>query len=257
MSKHNINAIRQGTLFLVLLVCELMINTANAFAQEGRGAGKSNESADKALAWFRKLAGASVDDYLRRIRPGKVPASFKAQVVANVTKGGEIRVSPGMRSRLAALNPVLQFHDRADVVEIKVINLDYAFVGFQARAVLLISEKALNLLTTEELQATVAHEMGHEYFWNEYHVARRNKQFELMREIELRCDGIAVLTLDRLGLDPSNLAKAIHRIRTFNLKPIASDTFYYPTPTERLYFIRKMTEMVKGKKPVSELASTM
>jgi hypothetical protein len=245
------------TLFLFFLACELMTNTANTFAQDGRRAGGSKETAEKMLVWFKKLEGESVEDSLRRIRPGRVPASFKAKVVANVTKGEEVRLSQGMRSQLAALTPVLQFHDRADVVEIKVINLDYAFVGFQARAVLLISEKALNLLTTEELQATVAHEMGHEYFWHEFLEARQNKQFDLMREIELRCDGIAVMTLDRLGVNPTNLAKAINRIRFFNLKAIPHDTIYYPPATERHYFIQKMIEMVQGRRPFSELASRM
>ena len=46
--------------------------------------------------------------------------------------------------------------------DIKVIDMRYARVGLYEQAVVLISKPALTLLEPEELQALVAHEMGHE-----------------------------------------------------------------------------------------------
>lgn len=259
MSTRRINTIGhrigQMALFFFSLICELMMTTPNALGQERSRASNAKEIADRAFEWFKKMEGRSVDDYLRQIRPGKVSASFKAAVVANSSAGEQVRLSSAMRSRLAALQSVLRFHDRADMVEIKVINVNYAYVGFQARTVLLISEKAFDVLSEKELQAVVAHELGHEYFWEEIIEARRNKDFELMREIEMRCDGIAVLTLARLGIDPVNLISAISRIYAINLNAMSANSFQYPPPDQRLNFIRRMIEQARAERTAHEYLS--
>ena len=120
-----------------------------------------------------------------------------------------------------------------------------AFVRTQGRAVLLISEPALNLLPAPELQAVVAHELGHEYFWVEFMEARQQKKHELIREIELRCDGVAVIAMLRLGLDPAKLDSALTRIRMFNARVVSSDLLYHPQPDERSRFIHAMRELAK------------
>src|SRR5690349_17452235 len=55
---------------------------------------------------------------------------------------------------------------RESVYEIRVFESEpksFAFVGLNSRVALLISDAALILLSSEELQASVAHEAGHEY----------------------------------------------------------------------------------------------
>src|SRR5262249_229738 len=147
--------------------------------------------------------------------------------------------------KLAALEPILRFHERDSVIEIKVIGVEELFVGLQGRAVLLISEPALNLLSVEQLQAVVAHELGHEYFWGELMEARQRKEREAMREIELRCDGAAVIALLHLGLAPEKLISAIVRMRMFNARIAATDPLYHPTNDERARFIRAMSELAQ------------
>jgi predicted Zn-dependent protease len=75
--------------------------------------------------------------------------------------------------------------------------------------------------------------------------ARQRKEREVMREIELRCDGIAVIALRRLGLDPAKLVSALSRMRMLNARIVDTDPLYHPQPDERLRFISSMSELVR------------
>jgi Zn-dependent protease with chaperone function len=235
-----------------IFFCLIFGLTLGASAHEARSAAKAMSVNDAALRWFERIEDPHFEDYLRRIRPGGVSNLYKTEVLADATAGPQVRLTASMRAKLAALAPVLEFHERRRIVEIKVIDLRYAYVGFQARSVLLISDKAINLLSENDLQAVVAHELAHEYFWQEFLDARRNKQFKWMHEIELRCDGIAVITLDRLGIEPACLISALSSIGTFNLHTAPTDPFTHPPMGERVNFIRKVTELVRERKRTSD-----
>jgi hypothetical protein len=57
----------------------------------------------------------------------------------------------------------------------------------------LISKSALALLDSDELQAAVAHEIGHEYVWAKHEAAWEQKDSRRLQELELFCDGVATL----------------------------------------------------------------
>jgi hypothetical protein len=199
----------------------------------------------KALIFFERIEDRSFDDYLRRVRVPKVSDAHRAEVLTSIAKGEEVELSDGMKSKLAALEPILRFHERDSAIEFKVLKAREAFIRIQGRAVLLISEPALSLLPAPELQAVVAHELGHEYFWVEFMDARRQKKHKVMREIELRCDGIAVIVMLRLKLDPAKLVSALARIGMFNTRLfVPLDPLYHPQPDGRLHFIHAMSELV-------------
>ncbi len=208
---------------------------------------KQSELSAKALQFFSEIKDANFDVYLKRVRLPKVNAEFKAQVLAQLANAEIVKPSEKMQAKLTALTPILQYHEREAVLEIKVINARAAFVSFQGRSVLLITENMLRLLSTEELQAVVAHELGHEYFWGELMAARQQKQHAMMREIELRCDGIAVIALERRGLDATHLIAALTAMRAFNAQVVTTDARPYPESKERYEFIRAMSTMVKAR----------
>jgi hypothetical protein len=108
-------------------------------------------------------------------------------------------------------------------------------------------------LSVPELQATVAHEIGHEYFWgDDYAVLRERHDTEALQVLELKCDGVAVLTLVALGLDPVNLYRAIEKIGRFNEVPnVRWRNNGYPQPRDRERFIRALLNMMR---PASSLA---
>jgi hypothetical protein len=150
-------------------------------------------------------------------RPAAVDAEEKALVLKSLPSEGEVtQLTESERQKLKDLGPVLRLHVREGVYELKVIAVPQAWVGLHGRAVLLISLPALRLLDSEELQALVAHEIGHEYVWQEYALARARNDTARLRELELACDSIAVLTLARIGVKPVRLVTAVEKGFRFN-----------------------------------------
>jgi hypothetical protein len=139
-------------------------------------------------------------------------------------------------SPLQSLHRVLIYHERDQVFDIKVIDLPQAYVGLHGRAILLISRPALAVLTAAELQALIAHELGHDFLWREFEQGRSGPA---RQALELECDGIAALTLVALGLDPTRLLAATRKMDQFNERfGTPSNVADYPTPAERQRFMK-------------------
>jgi hypothetical protein len=143
--------------------------------------------------------------------------------------------------KLASLDAILQLHQRESVYEYVVFKaepLPFAFIGLNHRVALLISDAALDLLDVEELQASVAHEIGHEYVWAEYLEAEKRNDERRLKELELICDGIAILTLRRAGLNPSPVLTAAQKITNYNRLSTgpAANAYRYPSADERNRF---------------------
>ena len=138
-------------------------------------------------------------------------------------------------AKLAALLEVLRATDRDSVYDIKVMAVPLAAVALHARAIILISEPALTLLDANELQALVAHEVGHEYISAERERAFLLADHSRLKDLELICDAIAVVTLHGLGMDVSRLMAGLEKISRFNRKQFgtADNEKDYPTVAER------------------------
>jgi Zn-dependent protease with chaperone function len=107
-----------------------------------------------------------------------------------------------------------------------------------------VSEPALDLLNAEELQALVAHEVGHEYFWDEYAGARRDNSRSSLRRLELLCDGFAAITLERAGVNPKRLTSALEKIVRYNRDRlgVALNEEDYPAGSQRRRFVGRLVE---------------
>ena len=177
--------------------------------------------------------------FLKTARPKPVSAEDKARALSSLPPEGEVtNLDAAARLKLAALVDVLRATDRDSVYDIKVIDVPQAAVALHERAIILISEPALTLLDADELQAFVAHEVGHEYVW-----AERERSFKLaersrLKDVELMCDAIAIVTLHGLGMDVSRLMKGVEKISHFNRKRFgtAVNEKDYPTVAERRAF---------------------
>ena len=66
-----------------------------------------------------------------------------------------------------------------------------------------------------------------------------------MREIELLCDGIAVIAVERLGLAATKLLSALTKIQTHNIQLATANPLPYPKPEERVQFIQAMSALVR------------
>jgi hypothetical protein len=148
------------------------------------------------------------------------------------------------RTKLGSLEPILRYHDRFGVVAIKLIEVLQAGIGLHARSVLLVSRRALGLLSAAELQALIAHEMGHDFFWEEYERARARRDTRALQEIELKCDGVAVLTLTALRLDATTLESATRKLTHFNeTLGATANADGYPSLAARARFVRDILSL--------------
>ena len=181
--------------------------------------------------------------FLETARPAPMSSEDKARVLNTLPPEGEVtNLNASARRKLAALTQVLRAAGRESVYEIKVIDVPQARIGLLARAVILISEPALTLLDADELQAQVAHEVGHEYVWTERERASQLADRSRLKDLELMCDGIAIVTLHGLGMDVSRLMSGVQKVSRFNRKRFGTSDNErdYPTLAERQVFARAM-----------------
>jgi hypothetical protein len=224
-----------------MLAISLLALTADLHAQSP--ASISN----RVLAYFDHLSQEQhLDAYLTLARPIAVSMRDKAAALANLPPTGNVRLSARSQAKLAALAPILEFYSRSGIIEPVVIgDTETTFIGLYERCALIITQKALDLLSAQEMQAVVAHELAHEWYWDEYQLARECKQDDRMQEIELRCDGIAILALVRLRLNPSHIISAMRKMGNYDRD--TAEASRYVTPDGRLTFARSMINSVSAR----------
>lgn len=203
--------------------------------------------AGKAFSYFHNIRDQDFESYITQIRLPEVSADHRAEVLENLSRMEEASISDRDRLKIDAILPILRFHNHQNSIEIKVVEFNHAFVKLQSRAVLLISDKAFNMLSIEELQAMAAHEMAHDYFWREYFDAKNRKQYGTLREIELLCDGVAIITLQYLNLDSRYLISGTDRLNSSNARIIQIDHLTHPPAGDRARFTRAISEFLRGR----------
>jgi hypothetical protein len=179
---------------------------------------------------------------LELVRPAPVSPEARARVLAGLPRTGELRPDAAEAIKLAGLESVLRYHARDNVYVVKLVDVPQAAIGLHARSVVLISRPALRLLATAELQALVTHEVGHEFFWDEYHHARAQRDTPGLQEVELKCDAIAALTLLGLELDPLALTRGAQAMIRYNSEVMgqALNERWYPSLRDRERFVREV-----------------
>jgi hypothetical protein len=186
-------------------------------------------------------------------RPVPVSADEKRNVLESLPADGEVtQLTESERRKLNDLTAILRIHERDGVYVVKVISVPQAWTGLYGRAVLLISLRALELLRSEELQALVAHEIGHEYIWQEYADAQKAKNIARLRELELTCDAIAVLTLQRVGIKADRLIHGLEKVSWYNRERFgwATNEGSYPPLIARRNLVKAMSSATRQRSPV-------
>ena len=230
---------------LVMILCLAGTATVPVNAVAPQTERPVDPAARAALQYFESFQGTDFGALLRQLRRPAPPAWVRAWVIENLPKAGEHRPTAQERAKLEVLLPVLAFHGREHDVDFRLITAGgLAFVGFHERTVLLISREALRLLDTEELIAIGAHELGHDYLWDEYEDARRQGNARRLQELELRCDGFAVISMAGLRVNPEQLVSAATKLTRYNERKFgtAIDPRYVPLD-QRVRFIRSIATL--------------
>jgi hypothetical protein len=205
---------------------------------------RASNLVSSALAFFEGHGDLSIDEFLGRLRPRAVDPAEHDRIVGALPPHGTIRPDALALAKMTLGEDVLAYHGRRGLVSFTIIDVDPAFVALHARAVILVSAHALSVVDREEFAAIVAHEIGHEYVWGDYERAKQDGDHARIRELELRCDGIAVLTLRRLGVRPERLIRALEMLTWYNQERLFdSDRRDYASRDERRAFVRAVEKL--------------
>jgi hypothetical protein len=190
---------------------------------------------------------ADLLEKLNRLGPlPRIAPDLRERVIASLPREGEVRaLTPEQRKKLASVAPVLKVHGRFADYLFKVVESPQARLAIYARLVVLVTDTALRLLTAGQLQALVAHEIGHEYVWEEYEDARKKNDWHCVRELELFCDGVALQTLVRMGASSSALIDALRIMQASDQRNgLVTDPTRdsHPNLVERAQFAKEITK---------------
>jgi len=167
---------------------------------------------ERALARLGDLAPDAVRSRLSEMRP---PAYQPGPLLLNeIIKRQELTVISGesVERLKAALKPVLAYHERDGKLPIYVLRSEQPKAFVACRAALIITTKLMFITSEAEMRGIVAHELAHEYLWEERDRAFKERDESSLREIELFCDAVAAITLKEIGDDPACYARALKRM---------------------------------------------
>jgi hypothetical protein len=206
----------------------------------------THASARAALEYFDPALDGGVLPFLIQRRRPAPPSIFRAKVMKDLPKEGNLAPTAQEAVKLGIIPLVLAFHGRKHDLEVRLVaGGGLAFAGLHARTVLLISREALELLDRDELMAVVAHELGHDYVSDEYEEAQKRGDHRRLQELELRCDGIAVITMDWLRVDIARLVSAATTLRRHNQRVFGkTDDRRYVPLDQRVRFIRAVASLI-------------
>ena len=114
------------------------------------------------------------------------------------------------------LHQVLQLHERGGEVELFLYTNDLPTPALWRGCVLLIPAGIADLLYDGELAGVLAHELGHAYFADDMADALRAQDSRAMRVVELKCDGVGLLSLKLLNYNPSLYVRGLHRMEAIS-----------------------------------------
>jgi Zn-dependent protease with chaperone function len=200
---------------------------------------------ERALARLGDLSPKAARRRLNEMRP---PAYQPGQFLLNeIIKRQELTVISSERvERLkAALQPVLAYHDRDGKLPIYVLRSEQPKAFVACRAALIITTKLMLITSEAEIRGIVAHELAHEYLWEERDRAFEEKDESLLREIELFCDAVAAITLKEIGDDPACYAEALKRMTYIGITAgnvTRSQTKTHPSLDERVKLNRLLCQ---------------
>ena len=117
---------------------------------------------ETAFTYFQQVEGHRFDEFLQRLRPTRLSPDAKERVLKILPQVDVVSASAGQQAKLHTLGPILRYHERESAIDVKVLRVGGATAAFLAGAAILITEPALEVLSSQELQATVAHELGHD-----------------------------------------------------------------------------------------------
>lgn len=207
------------------------------------------ESAVPAARVLAVFKGRSLKDaikYMERFRPPVVDEKGKRILLRNLplvddrTRVKDEGVVKRVRERA---RPALDFYRRSAIVEIVVFNYGHPVIYTKAGAVIALSTTFIDLARDDAaLVGAISHELAHEYVAVEFREAVLTRDMAKLRELELLCDALAVVSLLALGMDVTAYANLLRKVVAFSPEAAELNAGAHGAPSlaERLLVIGKL-----------------
>lgn len=212
----------------------------------------------ESLALFLHEAGHQVSV----VNPARIKAFARSRLVRNKTDRADAAVialfaaqqEPRLLARVERLlRPVIGLHRRAGRVELFLYHHENPRGFLWMGCVLMLSDSLAGGLSDDELAGVMAHEMGHLYFMEETVAAEKRGDAVAQKVVELKCDAVAMLTLELLGKDPARYPRGLQRILSLmRNKDLANITYRlewrrsptHPSVVERTQFAERFIRLL-------------
>jgi hypothetical protein len=234
---------------VVLILCCGLANPAIACDAGEHQRADPSPAETRAIAFIEGVAAIGFAEFRRRRGSEPLSREVRAAILSALPAEGASVPTRAERTKLSALDQVFDLYGRLGLVDVKVVDVGSALVAVHERSVLLITRRALSLVNPHELQAIGAHELAHEYFWKEFDTALNANAYERLQELELMCDGVAVITLRSLGIDRNHLINAATRLTRYNERTAARIMTSRQVSLERrIAFIRQVDALLDARR---------
>jgi Zn-dependent protease with chaperone function len=175
---------------------------------------------------------------------------LRAQAVAALPaalRGHRITQGELLRRVEAIFNRVLQLHGRSGKLVLFLYKNDLPSAMLWRGCVVAVSTGLAEPLYDDELAGALAHELSHSYYEDEMAEGRRAQNAFAMRVTELKCDGVAILSLKLLGRNPANYVRGLQRLQLITKRKGLSDVIFrsHPTLVERMKFSQRFIESLE------------
>jgi hypothetical protein len=178
------------------------------------------------------------DDFLRAQAVAALPAVLRSHRITQGKLLGRVE---------AIFNRVLKLQGRSGKLVLFLYRNDFPSAMLWKGCVVAVSDGLAEPLYDDELAGVFAHELSHSYFEDEMAEGRRAQNAFAMRVIELKCDGVAILSLKLLGRNPAGFVKGLRRLQLITIRKGLSDVVSqsHPTLVERMKFSQRFIESLK------------
>jgi hypothetical protein len=180
-------------------------------AKGKREASLGGAESARAIERLGDLSTAAIRERLKQMRkPAYLPGPMLINSIIELQELPIVK-SKSVDRLKAVVQPVLDYHVRG-LIPIYVLRSNHPKACLVERAVIIITTRMMDIASDAEIRGIIAHELAHEYIWDEHAQARRMKDGKLMRECELFCDAVAALTLKEIGDDPASYGRILLRM---------------------------------------------
>ena len=178
------------------------------------------------------------DDLFRAQAVAALPAALRSQRITQGKLLGRVE---------AIFNQVIRLHGRSGKLVLFLYRNDLPSAMLWRGCVVAVSDGLAEPLYDDELAGVLSHELSHSYFEDEMAEERRAQNAFAMRVIELKCDGVAILSLKLSGRNPAGYVRGLRRLRLITKRKGLSEVIFqsHPTLVVRMKFSQRLIESLK------------